>query len=394
MCIGFVGELPDHLLTLAQTIPRLQVAVTSAGDTTLLIHGPSGWTCSDEAEGFNPAIEGEFPAGTYRIWVGSYQMGEYHDYSLSVQSVPLPSVPSPVAVTTGALDATSSVSVGSRAVAGHSELMTGVVLTGRAQGDVQSSYLAATSTGACDGLTTQEPSHIVNLTMPRATITMALQHRSALGLAIHGPNGWMCAPPDINAALTSTLDPGTYRIWVTAEGRTGQREDYSLNLLWGTATTPAVVPAPLPMLSVRGNFDGLDIFFSGQSVDELHTACTAFAGSSDSLDWVDDIVLHGVSYRNASRYWDASALCALVALNARPEGASPSTASVEGNLEGAPFEVHGTSEQVRSVLTRYLGSAVDMAWADDLVVNGQTRRNSSGYWNAAEVVMLILSLAR
>ena len=257
-CLGFTGELPDHILTLAQTIPMLRVAVASQGDTTLLIHGPYGWTCNDDANGFNPALETEFPAGNYRIWVGSYIMGEYHDYTLSVDYIQAPT-----------------------------------------------------------------------------------------------------------PALTPAPTP-----------------------------TPAPVPAPAPRLAVRGNFEGLDVAFTGATIDELHNACTSFAANSDSLDWVDDIVLNGASYRNSSRYWEANALCAIVALNARPEGSSSAAASVVGNLEGTPFEVHGTIDQVRAVLTRYLPLAVDMTWADDLIANGQTRHNSSGYWNAAEVVMVITSLAR
>lgn len=395
-CLGFTGELPDHILTLAQTIPMLRVAVASEGDTTLLIHGPYGWTCNDDANGFNPALETEFPAGTYRIWVGSYNMGEYHDYSLSVQtsttSTPTPG-PTPAGPTM--IDAGSFTSLGPRADAGPSELASGVALVGRASGDIDTAYIGSTATGACGGITSQAPSHIVNLTTaPRTTISMALQNPSALGLVLHGPNGWVCAPPDLNTVLTATMDPGTYRIWVTAEGRTGQRADYTLNLFSGSGVAPTPTPTPAPLLAVRGNFEGMDVAFTGTTIDELHNACTSFAASSDSLDWVDDITLNGATYRNSSRYWDASALCAIVALNARPEGSSSAVASVVGNLEGTPFEVHGTADQVRAVLTRYLPLAVDMAWADDLVVNGQTRRNSSSYWNAAEVIMVIMSLAR
>jgi hypothetical protein len=395
-CLGFTAESPDHVMTIAQTIPMLRVAVASEGDTTLLIHGPYGWTCNDDANGFNPALETEFPAGTYRIWVGSYIMGEYHDYTLSVDyaQAPMPT-PTPTPPGPTMIDAGSFTSLGPRADAGPSELASGVVLVGRASGDIDTAYIGSTATGACSGITSQAPSHIVNLTTaPRTTISMALQNPSALGLVLHGPNGWVCAPPDLNTVLTATMDPGTYRIWVTAEGRTGQRADYTLNLFSGSAVAPAPTPTPAALLAVRGNFEGMDVAFTGTTIDELHNACTSFAASSDSLDWVDDIVLNGASYRNSARYWDASALCAIVALNARPEGSSSAVASVVGNLEGTPFEVHGTADQVRSVLTRYLPLAVDMAWADDLVVNGQTRRNSSSYWNAAEVIMVIMSLAR
>lgn len=143
---------------------------------------------------------------------------------------------------------------------------------------------------------------------------------------------------------------------------------------------------------MQGRFEELDVRFDGQTLDQVHTQCMGFVARANNLDWVDDVVLNGTTARNRSSYWRGEALCALVALNARPQGATRENA-VWGTLEEVPFEVHGHADHVRAALARYLPLAVDMQWADDLVVNGQTRRNRGGYWSIDEVVMMVLSLA-
>ena len=82
-CAGLIAQNPDHIMTLNSYFDYLRVDVSSGGDTTLVIHGPDGWWCNDDTVGLNPRIEGQWLAGTYRVWVGSYWSGEYHAYSIS-----------------------------------------------------------------------------------------------------------------------------------------------------------------------------------------------------------------------------------------------------------------------------------------------------------------------
>lgn len=75
-CRGSVPSSPQHLLMLQDDVPILRVMVNSAADTTLVIRGPDGlYTCNDDSEGFRPAIERAWGAGTYQIWVGRYSGG-------------------------------------------------------------------------------------------------------------------------------------------------------------------------------------------------------------------------------------------------------------------------------------------------------------------------------
>lgn len=90
VCAGFAASTPDHILVLQQDTPALTVQVDSGGnDTTLLIQGPNDNTirCGDDTDRRNlDAVvqDGSWAAGTYRIWVGTHDQGQRHDYTLNV----------------------------------------------------------------------------------------------------------------------------------------------------------------------------------------------------------------------------------------------------------------------------------------------------------------------
>lgn len=86
-CVGFVDGSPDHTMTLDNSFDFLSVEVQSSEDTTLVIRGPGGAWCNDDISGKNPGIAGEWLAGTYQIWIGSYQKDKYHPYILRLTQV-------------------------------------------------------------------------------------------------------------------------------------------------------------------------------------------------------------------------------------------------------------------------------------------------------------------
>ncbi|MFH7026833.1 MAG: hypothetical protein ACHBN1_15835 [Heteroscytonema crispum UTEX LB 1556] len=83
-CMGFVDEKPDHTLVLTSKFDYLKLKVQSPEDTTLIVSGPGGSWCNDEFDGKNPGIIGEWLAGTYRIWIGSYNKENYLPYTLEI----------------------------------------------------------------------------------------------------------------------------------------------------------------------------------------------------------------------------------------------------------------------------------------------------------------------
>lgn len=88
-CVGFVDKQPDHTVVLTAFFNYLSLEVQSPEDTTILIKGPGGSWCNDEFDGKNPGIAGQWLAGTYRIWVGSYDKDKYHPYTIKISEVDL-----------------------------------------------------------------------------------------------------------------------------------------------------------------------------------------------------------------------------------------------------------------------------------------------------------------
>ncbi|MBD0269802.1 MAG: hypothetical protein ICV77_16105 [Cyanobacteria bacterium Co-bin8] len=90
ICAGFAASTPDHILTLQQDFSSLTVQVNSGGsDTTLLIQGPTDneIRCGDDTDRRNldaSVQDSNFRAGTYRIWVGTHDQGQRHNYTLTV----------------------------------------------------------------------------------------------------------------------------------------------------------------------------------------------------------------------------------------------------------------------------------------------------------------------
>jgi hypothetical protein len=85
-CSGFVSQEADHTLVLTAFINMLQISVISPEDTTLIIKGPGGVWCNDDYNSKDPAIVGQWQAGTYSIWIGSYRRNTPYTYQLEIQN--------------------------------------------------------------------------------------------------------------------------------------------------------------------------------------------------------------------------------------------------------------------------------------------------------------------
>lgn len=89
-CLGFGDSKPDHLMTLTQSVTKLNLKVNSGGrDTTIVIQGPDGeLRCGDDTGSKKDAsFSGtNWSAGTYKIWVGAMGSGDRGNYRLSAQA--------------------------------------------------------------------------------------------------------------------------------------------------------------------------------------------------------------------------------------------------------------------------------------------------------------------
>jgi hypothetical protein len=86
-CVGFVDESPDHTITLNGFFNYLSLVVESPQDTTIVITGPGGTWCNDDFQAKNPGVAGQWLAGTYQVWVGSYDKNKYHPYIIRMSEV-------------------------------------------------------------------------------------------------------------------------------------------------------------------------------------------------------------------------------------------------------------------------------------------------------------------
>ncbi len=85
-CSGFWTNQPQHYVTLPQGMNYFRVDVTSNVDTTLAIVTPDGqvWCDDDSAGNYAPRLEGQFPAGTYAVYVGTYERGHRANYTVQL----------------------------------------------------------------------------------------------------------------------------------------------------------------------------------------------------------------------------------------------------------------------------------------------------------------------
>jgi len=89
ICRGYYLGAPNHVLLVPTPQEFLRIYVMSAADSTLIVQRPDGQVlCNDDTYGFNPAVEGDFQPGMYRIWVGSYRENEARPYRVTVTANP------------------------------------------------------------------------------------------------------------------------------------------------------------------------------------------------------------------------------------------------------------------------------------------------------------------
>jgi len=76
-CGGNIAGAANVTLTTTGAITGLRILTRSTEDTTLMVRLSDGRVlCDDDGGGYpNSAVQGDFPAGTHQIFVGSFQQG-------------------------------------------------------------------------------------------------------------------------------------------------------------------------------------------------------------------------------------------------------------------------------------------------------------------------------
>ncbi|GAB4190892.1 MAG: hypothetical protein Fur006_33420 [Coleofasciculaceae cyanobacterium] len=91
-CIGYGAQTPDHIMVLESNFPKLNIAVNSGQDTTIVIKGPKNLIlCGDDTKTSKGVSKdasvdaSNLPPGEYEVWVGSIQEGQRWNYTLNVR---------------------------------------------------------------------------------------------------------------------------------------------------------------------------------------------------------------------------------------------------------------------------------------------------------------------
>ncbi len=86
VCAGYWESSPEQVLELPDGFGYLRVDALADDDVTLAIVTPDGqvWCDDDGAGGTDSRLEGQFPAGTYAIYVGTYEAGHRTAYTLEM----------------------------------------------------------------------------------------------------------------------------------------------------------------------------------------------------------------------------------------------------------------------------------------------------------------------
>ncbi|MEM9193015.1 MAG: hypothetical protein AAGF12_27825 [Myxococcota bacterium] len=99
-CRGWISTRPDHIFQATGSFGLLRILARANTDTTLVVQDQNGrfWCDDDGGQNQNPMVQAAFPAGTYRVWVGSYRQGDTSRYSIGfseLRSVGTMSLPAP-----------------------------------------------------------------------------------------------------------------------------------------------------------------------------------------------------------------------------------------------------------------------------------------------------------
>lgn len=87
-CLGFVDAAPSHVLTLRNDFDYFRVQLGGEGRATLVLRTPGGrYLCSASTDS-EPFVDQEaWPAGDYRIWVGSQDADDHPEYRICYTEV-------------------------------------------------------------------------------------------------------------------------------------------------------------------------------------------------------------------------------------------------------------------------------------------------------------------
>lgn len=215
-CRGYIGAVSNHTLHLTRAFTNLRILVNAPQDTTLVVQLSNGeYRCNDDAEGLNPIVQGPFPAGIHRIYVGTIQQRGNASYTLAVTENATLS-----AASLGASAAPNAPPSAVQVAAPGSPvtLQAGFLpdpQTGR--GAAGGPTDASTLNPMCRGFIPASPQHTLALQSAFANLRVIVNSTTDTSLVIRGPDGSYRCNDDaegLNPIVEGAWNPGAYQVFV------------------------------------------------------------------------------------------------------------------------------------------------------------------------------------
>jgi hypothetical protein len=219
-CRGNIAMVPDHVFTVTSPMMVRFEVISQAGDTTLVVVGPSGVFCDDDSAGsLRPRVMQQLMPGQYQVFVGTYGGSGMYPYTIQVSGQGGYGAPVPVPVPMGGGGRFGS------AVIGPGQMYAN--MSGVSGGPISSS----TYGGHCRGWVAGMADHILTVTSPMV-ITFDVSAPGDTTLVITGPTGVLCdddSGGSANPRITRPLSPGRYEIRVGSYS-SGNTYPYTLSI--------------------------------------------------------------------------------------------------------------------------------------------------------------------
>ena len=254
-CRGWIGAVSDHTLHVTSPFNYLRVVVSSPQDTTLVIQLSNGeYRCNDDSEGLNPMVEGSFPSGIHRIYVGTYARNATANYTIAVSELRSTTAAS-IGGGTAAAPGTAPTPTPTPSAGGTSlvQLRPGFMpdphtATGTAGGPMAARQLTGNAQN-CRGHLPNTPQHtlMAQAAFPRLRV-LVNSGTVDTSLVIRTPNGqWFCdddGGEGFNPMFEGAFPQGTYQVWVGTYSSSAPPAPYTIGFTELQSVTTNSLPAP------------------------------------------------------------------------------------------------------------------------------------------------------
>jgi hypothetical protein len=234
-CRGSITQRPDHIFVAQGGYSMLKILASSTQDTTLIVRTPSGqFLCDDDGgEGVNPMIQGQFGAGTYQIWVGSYRQGTNHPYRLGFTEMANVTTSSLGVSGRPAVQVQTNVPAVGPSNYGHVSLRPGFVpdphnVRGVSGGSMPASNLG----GQCRGFISQRPDHTFRAQGNFNILRVMARSNADTTLVVRDAQGRVFCDDDSGGnrnpmVVLQPMSAGNYDVWIGSYQR-GTNARYTL----------------------------------------------------------------------------------------------------------------------------------------------------------------------